>query len=184
MNEETIYIFKLIVSMIPVGIAGFFMKDIVENFFTGNMVALGIQFLITALLLFLTLFFKPGTRSISYLDAFIIGLAQAFAVLPAVSRSGATIATGMMLGNKKDEIARFSFLMVLVPVIGANMVEIVSKKGPVVNSGAGIIIIGFISAFIAGYFACKWMVELIKRSKMTWFAIYCVAVGILSFFLR
>ena len=184
MNEETIYIIKLIISMIPVGIAGFFMKDIIEDFFTGNMVALGVQFLITALLLFLTLFFKPGTRSISYIDAFIIGLAQAFAILPAVSRSGATIATGMMLGNKKDEIARFSFLMVLVPVVGANMVEIASKKGPVEGTGTGIIVIGFISAFIAGYFACKWMVELIKRSKMTWFAIYCVAVGILSFFLR
>lgn len=183
MNEETIYIIKLIISMIPVGIAGFFMKDIVKNFFNGNMVALGVQFLITALFLFLTLFFKPGTRSISYLDAFIIGLAQAFAVLPAVSRSGATIATGMMLGNKKEEIARFSFLMVLVPVVGANMVEIVSKKGPVESTGTAIIVLGFISAFIAGYFACRWMVELVKRSKLTWFAIYCVAAGILSFLL-
>jgi len=126
MNEETVYVLKLIVSMIPVGIAGFFLKDIVENFFTGNMIALGVQFLITAVLLIMTLFIRPKERPITYVDSFIIGIAQAIAILPSISRSGATIATGMMIGNKKSELAKFSFLMVLAPVIGANIVEIKS----------------------------------------------------------
>jgi undecaprenyl-diphosphatase len=183
MNEETVYILKLILSMIPVGLAGFFMKDIIENMFNGNMIALGIQFFITAILLLMTLFFKPREKPIGYLDAFIIGIAQAVAIVPAISRSGATIATGIMLGNKKEEIARFSFLMVLVPVVGANLLELKSGSVQAIGSGPGIIILGFISAFIAGYFACKWMVELVKKSKLTWFAVYCAAAGILSLLL-
>ncbi|MGD0584045.1 MAG: undecaprenyl-diphosphate phosphatase [Bacteroidales bacterium] len=183
MNEETNYILKLIVSMIPAGLAGFFLKDFFESMFNGNMTALGIQFFITAILLFMTLLFKPREKPISYLDAFIMGIAQAIAIVPAISRSGATIATGLMLGNRKDEIARFSFLMVIVPVVGANLLEIVSKNNHIVSTGNGVIVSGFIAAFIAGYFACKWMVELVKRSKMTWFAIYCVAAGILSILL-
>jgi undecaprenyl-diphosphatase len=183
MNEETEYTIKLIISMIPVGVAGFFFKDFFENMFTGNMIALGVQFIITATLLFLTLFFRPGIRPIGYLDSFIIGIAQAVAVVPAISRSGATIATGLMLGNRKEEIARFSFLMVLVPVVGANLVEFASKGGHHTDAGSLVIILGFVSAFISGYFACKWMVELVKRSKMTWFAIYCVAVGLFSIIL-
>ena len=169
--------------MIPAGLAGFFLKDILENMFNGNMIALGIQFLITSILLFLTLFFKPRDKPISYLDAFIIGIAQAVAIVPAISRSGATIATGMMLGNRKEELARFSFLMVLVPVVGANLLELKSGAGNATGSGSGIILLGFIAAFVSGYFACRWMVELVKKSKMTWFAIYCAAVGILSFLL-
>ncbi len=183
MNEETIYIFKLIVSMIPAGLAGIFLKNYLENMFNGNMIALGIQFFITSILLFLTLFFKPREKPISYLDAFIIGIAQAVAIVPAISRSGATIATGMMLGNKKEELARFSFLMVLVPVVGANLLELKSGVGNATGSGIEIILLGFIAAFISGYFACKWMVDLVKKSKMTWFAIYCAAVGILSLLL-
>jgi undecaprenyl-diphosphatase len=105
------------------------------------------------------------------------------AVVPAISQSGATIAAGLMLGNRKEEIARFSFLMVLVSIVGANLLEIVTKDYQTTGSGAGVIMLGFISAFIAGYFACKWMVELVKRSKMTWFAIYCTAAGILSILL-
>jgi undecaprenyl-diphosphatase len=183
LNEETIYVLKLIVSMIPVGIAGFFLKDIVENFFTGNMVALGIQFLITALMLIMTLFIRPKERPIGYVDSFIIGIAQAFAVLPAVSRSGATIATGMMLGNKKADIAKFSFLMVLVPVIGANLVEM--KQGGFTTEGTSVfvIIVGFVAAFVAGYFACKWMINLVKKGNLLWFALYCILVGIFSILL-
>jgi undecaprenyl-diphosphatase len=183
MNEETTYVLKIIVSMIPVGIAGFFMKDIVENFFTGNMTVLGIQFLITAVLLVLPYFIRSKERSMSYADAFIIGIAQAFAILPAVSRSGATIATGLMLGNRKEDIARFSFLMVLIPVVGANIVEIMSNDMVSDKTGFGIIAIGFFAAFISGYYACKWMISLVKNSKMLWFAIYCVIVGIISFLL-
>ncbi|HVN58220.1 MAG TPA: undecaprenyl-diphosphate phosphatase [Bacteroidales bacterium] len=183
MNEETIYLIKIAISMIPVGLAGVFLKDALENMFNGNMTALGIQFLITAILLFLTLLVKKGDKPISYLDSFIIGIAQAVAVVPAISRSGATIATGLILGNRKDEIARFSFLMVLVPVIGANLLEVTSKGKHQDFAGTGVITLGFISAFIAGYFACKWMVELVKRSKMIWFAIYCTVIGIISILL-
>ena len=139
------------------------MNDIAEKYFTGNMISLGIQFFITALLLFMTLFIKPKERPISYIDSFIIGIAQAFAILPAISRSGATIATGMMLGNKKSDIAKFSFLMVLVPIIGANIVEM--KSGDFTTEGTSfyVILIGFITAFISGYFACKWMINLVKK---------------------
>ena len=182
-NEETQYIFKIIVSMIPVGIAGLFLKEIVENYFTGNMVALGIQFLISALFLFMALIIKPKERPITYFDAFIIGLAQAFAILPAVSRSGATIATGMMLGNKKSEIAKFSFLMVLVPIIGANLVELKAGGSSLEGTSFIIIFIGFVAAFISGYFACKLMINLVKKGKLFWFAVYCVAIGVFSILL-
>jgi undecaprenyl-diphosphatase len=183
MNEETKYVLKMLVSMIPVGIAGFFMKDIVENFFTGNMKVLGIQFLITAFLLVMPYFIKSKERDISYADAFIIGIAQALAVLPAISRSGATIATGLMLGNRKEEIARFSFLMVLVPIVGANFVEAVSSDIVTDTTGFGVIAIGFLAAFISGYYACKWMISLVKKSRMIWFAIYCVIIGLISILL-
>lgn len=183
MNEETIYIFKLLISMIPVGIAGFFLQDIVNAYFTGNMVALGIQFMITALFLFLTLVIKPKERPIGYLDSFIIGIAQAIAILPAISRSGATIATGMMLGNRKADIAKFSFLMVLIPIIGANFVEF--RSGDFSSEGTSILIIlaGFFTAFVSGYFACKWMINLVKKGNLVWFAVYCVLVGIFSILL-
>ncbi len=182
-NEETKYVLKIIVSMIPVGIAGFFLKDIVDNYFTGNMISLGIQFIISALFLFLTLLIKPKERPIGYIDSFIIGLAQAFAVLPAVSRSGATIATGMMLGNKKSDIAKFSFLMVLIPVIGANLVEMKSGDFSTEGTSFFIIAIGFVTAFISGYYACKWMINLVKKGNLVWFAVYCIIIGIFSILL-
>jgi undecaprenyl-diphosphatase len=182
-NEETQYVLKIFVSMIPTAIAGFFLKDIAEEFFTGNMVSLGIQFIITAMLLIMTFVIKPKERPISYLDSFIIGIAQAFAILPAVSRSGATIATGMMLGNKKADIARFSFLMVLIPVVGANLVEM--KSGDINTGGTSltVIIAGFVTAFVSGYFACKWMINLVKKGNLGWFALYCIIVGIFSILL-
>jgi undecaprenyl-diphosphatase len=182
-NDETKYIIKIIISMIPVGIAGFFLKDITDNFFTGNMTSLGIQFIISALFLGLTFVIKPKEKPIGYLDSLLIGIAQAIAVLPAISRSGATIATGLMLGNKKSDIARFSFLMVLVPVIGANLVEM--KAGDYSTEGTSflIIIVGFITAFISGYFACKWMINLVRKGNLLWFAVYCVVIGLFSILL-
>jgi undecaprenyl-diphosphatase len=182
-NYETKYIIKIIISMIPVGVAGFFLKEITDSFFTGNMTSLGIQFIITALFLALSLVIRPKEKQIGYLDAFIIGIAQAFAVLPAISRSGATIATGLMLGNKKSEIAKFSFLMVLIPVIGANIVEI--KAGDFSTEGTSVlvIIIGFLTAFVAGYFACKWMIYFVKKGNLMWFAVYCLIVGVFSILL-
>lgn len=182
-NEETQYVLKIFVSMIPTAIAGFFLKDIAEEFFTGNMVALGIQFIITALLLLMTFVIKPKERSVNYLDSFIIGIAQAFAILPAVSRSGATIATGMMLGNKKSDIAKFSFLMVLIPIVGANLVEMKSGDFNTGGTSLTVIIAGFVTAFISGYFACKWMIGLVKKGNLGWFALYCVAVGLFSILL-
>ena len=183
MNDETKYVLKILVSMIPVGIAGFFLTEIVDNYFTGNMVVLGIQFVITAGILLLPLLIKPKERPISYIDSFIIGIAQAIAVLPAISRSGATIATGLMLGNKKEDIAKFSFLMVLIPIVGANLAELKSGDFSVEGTSFFVIIIGFITAFISGYFACKWMIALVKKGNLTWFAVYCVLVGIFSILL-
>jgi undecaprenyl-diphosphatase len=183
MNEETRYVIKLFISMIPVGIAGFFMSEIAEKYFAGNMISLGIEFLISALFLGLALVIKPKERAMTYIDSFIIGLAQAFAVLPGVSRSGATIATGMMLGNKKSEIAKFSFLMVLIPVIGANFIEMISGDFTKEGTSFFVIIAGFLTAFFSGYLACKWMISIVKKGNLKWFAIYCVLVGIYSLLL-
>jgi len=182
-NEETIYISKIVISMIPTAFAGFFLKEIAENFFTGNMISLGIEFMATALLLLLTLYIRPKERPIGFLDAFIVGVAQAIAILPGVSRSGATIATGMMLGNKKADIAKFSFLMVLVPIVGANLVEMMSGDFTTEGTSFTVILAGFIAAFISGYFACKWMIELVKKGNLFWFAAYCVLIGIFSILL-
>jgi undecaprenyl-diphosphatase len=183
MNEETSYVLKIFISMIPVGITGFFLTDIIQRFFTGNMISLGIQFMITAILLLLTLVIKPKERPIGYFDSFIIGIAQAIAVLPAISRSGATIATGMMLGNKKTDIAKFSFLMVLIPIVAANLVEIKSGNFSTQGTSVFAILIGFVTAFISGYFACKWMISLVKKGNLLWFAIYCILAGVFSILL-
>jgi undecaprenyl-diphosphatase len=183
LNEETHYVIKLVISMIPVGITGFFMKFIAEKFFSGNMTSLGIQFLITALFLLLAMVIKPKERGITYLDSFIIGIAQALAVLPAISRSGATIATGMMLGNKKSEIAKFSFLMVLIPVIFANLLELTSGDFSKEGTSFFVIMVGFLTAFVSGYLACKWMINIVKKGSFKWFAVYCILVGIFSILL-
>jgi undecaprenyl-diphosphatase len=183
LNEETKYVIKIFISMIPVGIAGFFLKDIVDKYFSGNMVSLGIQFIITAAILLLPAFIKPKERPIGYFDAFIIGIAQAIAVVPAISRSGATIVTGMIIGNKKSDIAKFSFLMVLIPVIGANLVEMKSGNFTAEGTSISVILAGFITAFVSGYFACKWMINLVRKGNLSWFAVYCVLVGIVSILL-
>jgi undecaprenyl-diphosphatase len=183
LNEETRYVIKLFISMIPVGITGIFMKDIAEKFFAGNMISLGIQFLISALFLVLAMVIRPKERGMTYLDSFVIGIAQALAVLPAISRSGATIATGMMLGNKKSEIAKFSFLMVLIPIVGANLLELTSGEFSKEGTSFFVIIVGFLTAFISGYLACKWMINLVRKGSFKWLAVYCVLVGIFSILL-
>ena len=183
MNDETRYILKLLISMIPVGIAGLFMGEIAKEFFAGNMVSLAIEFFISALFLFMTLIIMPRERTMTYLDSFIIGLAQALAIIPGISRSGATIATGMMLGNRKADIAKFSFLMVLVPVIGANILEM--TNGDFIKEGTSVFVIlaGFLTAFISGYIACKWMISLVSKGNLKWFAVYCVLIGIFTLLL-
>ncbi len=183
LNDETRYIIKLFISMIPVGITGLFMDQIAEKYFAGNMISLGIQFFISALFLSLAMVIRPKERTMTYLDSFIIGIAQALSVLPAISRSGATIATGMMLGNKKSEIAKFSFLMVLVPIIGANILEMTSGEFSKEGTSFLVIIVGFLVAFVSGYLACKWMINIVKKGNLKLFAVYCILVGVFSILL-
>ena len=177
-NEETLYILKLIVSMIPVLIIGLFFIDEVEQFFTGNIVFVGSMLLITSALLASTMFVKSNFRNIRFLDAFIIGIAQAFAVLPGISRSGATISTGLIIGNKKELITKFSFLMVLIPIIGANAKSMLDGD---ISTGAGIgilpLVVGFLAAFLSGLFACKWMIKIVNKGKLIYFAIYTFIIG-------
>ncbi len=177
-NDETLYILKLFISMIPVLIIGLFFIDEVEQFFTGNIIFVGSMLLITSALLASTMFVKSNFRNIRFLDAFIIGIAQAFAVLPGISRSGATISTGLIIGNKKELITKFSFLMVLIPIIGANAKSMLDGD---ISTGAGIgilpLVVGFLAAFLSGLFACKWMIKIVNNGKLIYFAIYTFIIG-------
>lgn len=181
LNAQTNYFLKIILSMIPVGIVGVFFKDEIKTLFSGgHMSFVGAMLIITASLLAFAHFFHSKERKIKYSDAFIIGISQALAVLPGISRSGATISTGLLLGNNKTEIARFSFLMVLLPIIGENILDIIS--GELTGSGnlhCTPLLIGFIAAFLSGYVACRWMLEIVRKSKLIYFAIYCVIAGLI-----
>jgi undecaprenyl-diphosphatase len=167
--------------MIPVIFLGIFFKEEIEGFFTGNVMFVGFMLLITSVLLMSTYLVKENEREISFFNSFIIGIAQALAVLPGISRSGATISTGLLLGNKKANIARFSFLMVLIPIIGANFKDIYDGS---MNSDNGIgflpLIVGFAAAFISGLLACKWMIGIVKKGKLIYFAIYCFLIGTIA----
>ena len=185
-NDETDYFLKLCVSMIPVAVVGFFFKDKVEGLFGETLSTVGVCLLVTAALLVLATFYSPKRplyrrNGISYLQAFIVGLGQACAVAPGLSRSGTTIAAGLLSGVKKESMAQFSFLMVLVPIIGEQCLSLldVAKGEAVFGSGIGVLplLIGFAAAFLSGLFACKVMVELVKKAKFTWFALYCAVVG-------
>lgn len=181
MNEETIYVLKILVSMIPIAIVGFLFRVEVEGLFNGNMLFVGLMLIVTSILLAVGHFSARRERSIGYRDAFIIGIAQAIAVLPGLSRSGATISTGMMLGNRKDELARFSFLMVLLPILGANFVELLSETDPnTVSISPVVLIAGSLTAFISGYAACRWMISIVRKSKMIWFSVYCLLIGLIT----
>jgi undecaprenyl-diphosphatase len=182
-NESTIYISKLLLSSVPVVILGLFFKEEIEQFFTGNLVFVGSMLLITASLLSFAHFSKKGEGRITFGKSVIIGIAQAIAVLPGISRSGATIATGLLLKTKKDEVARFSFLMVLIPILGAAFLDIVGGE-ITSNEKIGIIplLVGFAAAFISGLLACSWMIKIIKRGKLIYFAIYCLIIGLIAIF--
>ena len=184
MNEETRYVLNILVSMIPVGIVGLFFKDEVEAVFGSGLLIVGIMLLVTASLLVFSYYAKPRQKEkISIRDAFIIGVAQACAVMPGLSRSGSTIATGLLLGNKKERLAQFSFLMVIPPILGEALLDGVKvAKGEDVfgNIGTLPLVVGFLAAFLSGCFACKWMINIVKRGKLIWFGVYCAVAGLVA----
>lgn len=193
---------KILISCIPVGIVGVFFKKEIEAFFGGGLTIVGICLCVTALLLAFSYFFRtrpldesrPGgrpytPRDITYLDALVIGLAQAVAVLPGLSRSGTTIATGIMIGDKREQVARFSFLMVIIPILGEALLDLkdyFSEPASTVAHSIGWLpmLVGFLASFSVGCLACKWMLEIVKKGKLVWFALYCAVVGVLCIVLR
>lgn len=180
-NQETVYIAKIALSMIPVAIVGLCFKDYVEAIFGSGLLIVGVSLLLTAGLLFFAYYARPREKkNISFRDAFIIGLAQACAVLPGLSRSGSTIGTGILLGNNKENVAKFSFLMVLVPILGEAFLDLLKGGFSSAESGisASAMLVGFVSAFVSGYIACSWMLNLVKKGKLVWFALYCLVVGV------
>ena len=187
MNAETKYVLNIVVSMIPVGIVGVFFKDYVEEVFGSGLVIVGCMLLLTAALLTFSYIAKPRKKEkISLRDAFIIGLAQACAVMPGLSRSGSTIATGLLLGNKKESLAQFSFLMVIPPILGEALLDVVKGlKGEEAFGGIDMmpLAIGFIAAFVSGCIACKWMINIVKKGKLIYFGIYCAIAGVLTLIL-
>ena len=182
-NDSTRYVLKILISMVPVMVVGLFFSEEVESLFTGNLTSVGVALLITASLLAFAYFFKSnGRKRIPFGDAFIIGIAQAIAVIPGISRSGATISAGLLLRNEREEVARFSFLMVLLPIIGAALMDMMSWTSSQGTETVQIsaLIIGFIAAYISGYLACSWMISIVKKGKLIWFAVYCAAIGAIS----
>lgn len=189
------YVCKILVSCIPVAIVGLCFKDYVESFFGSGLMVVGVCLLVTAMLLTFAhitgrrengagMVSAEKGRDINWLDAIVIGCAQAVAVLPGLSRSGTTIATGILLGDKRDRVAAFSFLMVIIPILGEALLdvkEIVSTPAAQGDNAVGVtaLAIGFASSFIVGCCACKWMLNLVKRGKLIWFAAYCVVMGII-----
>lgn len=190
-NDETDYVLKIGVSMIPIFIIGVFFKDAVEGLF-GSVQVVGFALLATAVLLFFSDFAsKPGRASIfpanvyrngiSYWQAFAVGLGQAFAVIPGLSRSGTTISSGLICGVRRDVMAQFSFLMVLVPILGETFLESVGGDFTASSTGVLPLFLGFISAFLSGLFACKAMIALVKKARLSWFAVYCLVVAVAIF---
>ena len=185
-NDETDYVLKIALSMIPVAIVGFFFKDQVETLFGSGLLIVGISLFVTAALLLLSDYVKIASvkehrNGISYIQALLVGIAQAFAVAPGLSRSGATIATGLVSGVKRDKIAQFSFLMVLAPIIGEQLLDLIKLSSSETSISADIglspLLIGFIAAFVSGLLACKIMITIVKKAGMTWFAAYCAILA-------
>ena len=198
-DANTNYVLKILLSCVPVAIVGLCFKDVVEGFFGGGLTIVGVCLLITAALLYFAYAFRTRPDSaalaeghkerghdITWRDAFIIGCAQAVAVPPGLSRSGTTIATGLMLGDRRDKVAQFSFFMVIIPILGEALLDIKDMAaGSSVTAetiGWAPLAIGFMASFVVGCAACRWMISLVKRGKLVWFAYYCVAVGLLCIF--
>ena len=184
MNSETRYVINILISMIPIGIVGVFFKDTVEAIFGSGLLIVGCMLLVTAALLSFSYYAKPRQKeNLSMKDAFIIGLAQACAVLPGLSRSGTTIATGLLLGNNKAKLAQFSFLMVIPPILGEALLDVLKLvKGENIAGDIPMLslVVGFVAAFLSGCLACKWMINIVKKGKLIYFAIYCAIVGLIT----
>ena len=193
-NDETDYVCKVLVSLVPVALVGFLLKDQVDALFGESLTLVGVGLVITAGLLCFSdnaaRWLRPSRtqvrNGISYWQAFVVGIAQAFAVMPGVSRSGSTIATGLITGVKRENMAQFSFLMVLIPIIGEQSLDLLKVAvGNETFGGVGpmALCLGFVAAFVSGLFACRWMVSIVKKAKLSWFALYCLVVALLIFLL-
>ncbi len=179
-NEETQFSLKIILSMIPAVFLGLVFEEELEQLFGGKIVFVGCMLLVTAILLFLADKAKNTGKSVYFIHAIIIGVAQAIAMLPGISRSGATISTSVLLGIDKNRAARFSFLMVVPLIIGKIGKDVMDGALNYQNDQFGVMAVAFIAAFIAGLFACTWMIQLVRKSKLTYFSIYCAIVGLLA----
>ncbi|AEL28554.1 undecaprenyl-diphosphate phosphatase [Cyclobacterium marinum] len=179
-NEETMFSLKVILSMVPAVVVGLLFEEQLEQLFGGKVVFVGFMLLITALLLYLADKAKNTGKPVSFINAIIIGIAQAIAMLPGISRSGATISTSVLLGIDKNRAARFSFLMVVPLILGKIGKDILSGDLTYQSDQFGSMVIAFLAAFIAGLAACTWMIQLVRKSKLRYFSIYCVIVGILA----
>ena len=183
LNADQRYMLNILVAMIPIFVVGIFFKDAVESIFGQGLLVVGCCLLVTAGLLAYSYYGKPRQKeSISLVDAFIIGIAQAVAVLPGLSRSGSTIATGLILGNNKAHMAQFSFLMVIPPILGEALLDTIKAAKEGFSAAFGdlsvmALVVGFVAAFVSGIAACKWMIGIVRRGKLIYFAYYCVAVG-------
>lgn len=182
------YVCKILLSCVPIAIVGFCFKETVESFFGNGLFVVGICLCVTAILLAFAhysdkLIRNRKTRDITWVDSFVIGIAQSLAVLPGLSRSGTTIAAGIILGDKRESMAQFSFLMVIIPILGETLLSIkdlLSADYVATGNEAGplALVVGFVAAFAVGCCACKWMIDLVKRGKLIWFALYCVVMGV------
>ena len=189
LNADQRYMLNILVSMIPIFVVGIFFKDAVESIFGQGLLVVGCCLLVTAGLLAYSYYGKPRQKeSISLVDAFIIGVAQAVAVLPGLSRSGSTIATGLILGNNKAHMAQFSFLMVIPPILGEALLDTIKAAKEGFSAAFGdlsvmALVVGFVAAFVSGIAACKWMIGIVQKGKLIYFAYYCAVVGILTLLL-
>lgn len=177
-NEELQFSVKIILSMIPAALVGVLYDDLIESFFNGQILLVGGMLILTGGLLFLADKAKNTNKEVSFVSSIIIGIAQAIAILPGISRSGATISTSVLMGIDREKAARFSFLMVVPLIFGKIAKDILSDDFTLANTETGSLAIGFVAAFITGLFACTWMIALVKKSKLVYFSLYCFAVGI------
>jgi undecaprenyl-diphosphatase len=179
-NKETQFSTKIILSMLPAVVVGVFFEEQLEALFSGNILLVGCMLIVTALLLYFADKAKDTQKKVSFSNAFVIGVSQAIAMLPGISRSGATISTSVLLGNDKGKAARFSFLMVIPLIFGKIGKDLIGGDLSASSGNVSVLIIGFLAAFVAGLVACTWMIKLVKKSKLSWFAIYCLVVGIVA----